>query len=149
MYTLDFLHRWLPYAGLHENTLGIMHIRSASSTGMRFGGATIDEAMIVKHMAADGRDMYVTWNADFLKMKLDLTVENGLISTSLLKSFLDTLHKEDEKFEKTKIVGALKITREFKVTLVLSPTVKFNVHAYQPDYPDGAPVELDLVLMPE
>lgn len=105
--------------------------------------------ILFKHMSADAHNMNVSWQADFGKMKLDITVEHGLISTSLIKSFLDTLHKEDEKFEKTKIVGALKITREFKVTLILSPSMKFNVHAYQSDYPDNAPVELDLVLIKE
>lgn len=102
--------------------------------------------MIVKHMAAGGHDMAVNWRADFRKMKLDITVEHGLISTSLLKSFLDGIHQRDDRFEKTKIIGALQITSEFKVTLSLNPTLKFDVRAYQPEYPDNAGVELDLVL---
>lgn len=93
--------------------------------------------------------MDVSWNADFGKMMLDMTVEHGLISTSLIKSFLDGIHQRDERFEKTKIIGALRITREFKVTLGLSPAVKFDVQAYQPEYPDNAPVELDLILRGE
>lgn len=146
---LDFLHPSSQPTGLCENTLGIMPTSFALCTGIRFGGAVLDEAMIVKHMAADGRDMYVSWYADFGKMKLDITVESGLISTSLLKCFLDGLHQQDERFEKTKIVGALRITREFQVTLILSPSVKFDVQAYRPNYPDHAPVELDLILMNE
>lgn len=106
----------------------------------------MNNKMIVKHMAADGRNIHLNWTADFCKMKLDIVVQHGLISTSLLKIFLDGLHWHDDRFEKTKIIGALRITREFQVTMRLSPTVEFNIFAYQPEYPDNAPVELDLVM---
>jgi hypothetical protein len=106
----------------------------------------MDNKMIVKHMAGEGRNMSLNWTADFGKMKLDIVVQHGLISTSLLKSFLDGLHWHDDRFEKTKIIGALRITREFQVTIRLSPTVEFKVFAYQPEYPDNASVELDLVM---
>lgn len=103
--------------------------------------------MLVKHMAADGHDMYLSWIADFGKMKLDITVENGLISTNLIKSFFDSLHHRDDRFEKTKIIGTLRINREFKVTLKLNSDMIFNVHSYQPEYPENSPVELDLILL--
>ncbi|ADL55494.1 hypothetical protein Galf_1475 [Gallionella capsiferriformans ES-2] len=52
----------------------------------------MDNKMIVKHMAGDGRNMHLNWTADFGKMKLDIVVQHGLISASLLKIFLDGFH---------------------------------------------------------
>lgn len=73
-------------------------------------------------------------------MKLDITVENGLISTSLIRSFLDGLHQQDHRFEKTKIIGALRITREFQVMLSSSFDTRFDVQDYQPMFPENSTV---------
>lgn len=62
----------------------------------------ITNRMLIKHMAADGADMAVIWRADFIEMSLDIFVEDFLISTCLIKSFLDGLHQQDERFEKKK-----------------------------------------------
>jgi hypothetical protein len=103
--------------------------------------------ILLKHMAADGRDMLISWRADFGRMTLDITAENNSISVCLLICFLDSLHQTDDRFEKTKIIGALKITRQFNVVLRLKSGAAFSVWAFRPEYPDGAPIQLDLVMI--
>jgi hypothetical protein len=103
--------------------------------------------ILMKHMAADGRDMLISWRADFGKMILDITAENNSISVGLLICFLDALHQKDERFEKTQIIGALKITRQFNVVLRLKSGTAFSVWAFLPEYPDGAQTQLDLVMI--
>lgn len=86
--------------------------------------------VIVKHSGTDAKDCLLNWNADFAKMILTLSVD--FISPWLLVSFLEHLHLSDERFEKTKIIGAITITSRFATRIILPSGTEFRVRAYQP-----------------
>jgi len=86
--------------------------------------------ILMKHSFTNAKDIDIKWNADFAKMVFTIRVD--FINTTLLLSIFDGLEHRDERFEKTKIIGAIAITNWFKVRLELPSGTAFNVRAYQP-----------------
>lgn len=107
-------------------------------------GAEIVNKITLKHMGTDAQDCRLDWDADFAKMVFILHAD--ILSPWLLLSFFWDLHHRDERFEKTKIIGAVAITSMFQTRLVLPSGTTFQVHAYQPFSMSEArkePVELE------
>lgn len=98
-------------------------------------------------MGTDAKDCQLDWDADFAKMIF--IMRSDLLSPWLLLSFFWDLHHRDERFEKTKIIGAIAITSMFKTRLVLPSGTTFEVRAYQPfSVGKKEPVELEFFELP-
>ena len=105
----------------------------------------------IKHAMTDAKDCEIRWNADFAKMTL--TIRADFISPMLLLTFLYGLEhdEEDERFAKTKIVGAIEITSRFTVRLELPSGTAFRLRAYQPfsiSETRNEPLELEIFELP-
>lgn len=82
------------------------------------------------HSLTDAHDLRIVWYADFAKMTL--TMKCDFISPRLIIDFLEYLHEHDETFVKIGIIGAIEITKRFKVRLDLPRSnILFDVHAYR------------------
>lgn len=104
----------------------------------------------LKHMGTDAQDCQLEWDANFAKMIF--TMRADFLSPWLLLSFFWDLHHRDERFEKTKIIGAVAITGMFQTRLVLPSGTIFQVRAYQPFSMSEArkePVELEFFELPK
>ena len=108
------------------------------------------QQMTLKHTMTEARDCVLQWNADFAKMTLTLRAD--FISPLLLLYFLWSLNEADERFEKTKIIGAIAITSRFTVRLELPSGTAFRLRAYQPfsiSETRKEPLELELFELPK
>ncbi len=104
----------------------------------------------MKHNFTDAKDLNIYWDADFGTMTFILRVE--FINTSLLLNFFAGLEHRDERFKKTKIIGAMAITNCFDVRLELPSGVAFKVRAYRPfsrSETHKEPPELELFELPK
>lgn len=113
-------------------------------------GAKIVNRITLKHMGTDAKDCLLDWDADFAKMIFTLRAD--FLSPWLLLSFFWDLHHRDERFEKTKIIGAIAITSRFQTRLVLPSGTTFSVRAYQPfSMPEvrKEPIELEFFELPK
>lgn len=97
--------------------------------------------IILKHSFTDAKDCPLEWEADFGKMIFTMRVD--FISPYLLLIFLHSLHKYDDRFARTNIIGALAITKRFDVRLVLPSGTKYKLRAYETGL-DSKSIELEL-----
>lgn len=104
--------------------------------------------IILKHIGTDAKDCQLDWDADFAKMIF--IMRSDILNPWLLLSFFGDLHRRDERFEKTKIIGAIAITSMFKTRLVLPSGTTFEVRAYQPfSVGKKEPIELEFFELPK
>ncbi|HEX5364712.1 MAG TPA: hypothetical protein VFW59_10630 [Gallionella sp.] len=69
---------------------------------------------------------------------MTLALQAGFISPALLLEFMWQLPHRDDRFVRTGIVGAVQITKRFKVRLELPSGTMFKLSAYQPATAPGA-----------
>lgn len=110
-----------------------MVLREVQSNDLRINSNEerhMSQTITMKHMMADARDCTIEWEADFDKMALHIRA--GFISPELLLGFLRILAETDDRFAKTKIIGALEICKRFDVCLCLPSGATFNLKSYLP-----------------
>ena len=86
--------------------------------------------IVIKSSSTDGHDCEIQWEIDFARMTLKL--QAGFVSPALLLDFMWQLPHKDDRLVRTGIVGAVQITKRFKVSLELPSGTTFKLLAYQP-----------------